>query len=109
MSRDYRLLMQDLASEYTHFSDVPVTILIRPAVAWLEQLPDHSVCEPLTESRQPTWLKVWRHHIPRAGYELAAMREDEPHHLIDAAADLAISITMAIVEYALPDAARDAA
>jgi len=100
---DYRPLMRELAQDYEFFSDIPASLLIKPAMAWFEEQDDDRACQALTEARQPTFLKVWRHHLPRAGYELAALRANEHSTFMDAAADLAISISLAIVEWCMPD------
>ena len=100
---NYQALMRELAQDYENFADIPASLLIKPAMAWLEAQDDDRACQSLTEARRPTFLKVWRHHMPRAGYELAAMRADEHNTFMDAAADLAISTSLAIVEWCMPD------
>jgi len=97
---DYRPLMSALADEYEQWTDIPVSKLIRPALAWWEASDRH---EALTEARDATYSKLWHIIMPRALYDVAALREGEHSGLQDSGADLAIEMALAITEYAMAD------
>lgn len=103
MSRDYRLLMRDLAQDYECFSDIPVLKLYEPALAWWMSRNELDCYEPFTECPRATYIKLWQVMGPSMMEEFIKLMHKQENRFQDVSAKLAIEIASAVTMYALHD------